>query len=289
MPSLRVGLLVLFMLAPLAKAGEEVPAARGPAVPGVLLPPPNPDCMDQEQFFHEFRARLGPVANAQRVEQAMTRSMHSFFEDQQQVVAEIMEGDRDAGRGQALKWAECALSGFALSGLQVEIMVQGLQDAVVAGDRRAMLLLATLLATGQGVDQDYLRSYGMFTRSRDAHLREQDMKDAYAMERVRGVSQREARKRLAAYSFAFEQLFSHLADAHTQDLAGRTGESRFALRLNPCASTGEVDPGGTDASFDQALLQRIIDQAVSRLPALGVGCDVQTGATGMPGTLIRYH
>ena len=289
MPALRLGLLALLALAPLANAdeGRHHEGAAGTAV--VLSPPPNPDCMEQEQFFGELDSRLGPASNTAHVEEAMLRSMHSLFEDQQQMLASAMEGDHEAGQRLARKWAECGLSGFSLSGLQLEIVVQGLHEAVLAGDTQAMLLLATLLATGQGVDQDYLKSFDLFTRARDAHLRGQDMKDAYAMKRVRGISQRDARKRLAAYSFAFEQLFSHLADAHTQDLVSRLGSSKFTLRLDPCKSRGTVDSEGTHASFDRALLQRLVDQAVSRLPAPGVDCDVQTGATGMPGTLIRYH
>ena len=289
MPALRLGLLALLALAPLANAdeGRHHEGAAGTAV--VLSPPPNPDCMEQEQFLGELDSSLGPASNTAHVEEAMLRSMHSFFEDQQQMLASAMEGDHDAGQRLARKWAECGLSGFSLSGLQLEIVVQGLHEAVLAGDTQAMLLLATLFATGQGVDQDYLKSFDLFTRARDAHLRGQDMKDAYAMKRVRGISQRDARKRLAAYSFAFEQLFSHLADAHTQDLVSRLGSSKFTLRLDPCKSRGTVDSEGTHASFDRALLQRLVDQAVSRLPAPGVDCDVQTGATGMPGTLIRYH
>ncbi len=291
MPALRLGLLALFALAPLANA-DEGRHLQGAAA--MLSPPPNPDCMEQAQFFGELNSRLGPASNPAyvgqaNVEQAMLRSMHSFFEDQQQMLASAMEGDHDAGQRLARKWAECALSGFTLSGLQREIVVQGLHEAVLAGDTQAMRLLATLLATGQGVEQDYLKSFDLFTRARDAHLRKQDMKDAYAMKRVRGISQRDARKRLAAYSFAFEQLFSHLADAHTQDLVSRIGESKFMLRLDPCNSRGTVDSEATHAAFDRALLQRIVDQAVSQLPAPGVDCDVQTGATGMPGTLIRYH
>ncbi len=291
-PALRLGLLTLLVaLAPLANAdvGGRLEGTAGTAA--ALSPPPNPDCMEQAQFFDELESRLRPAANVSQanVQQAMLRSMHAFFENQQQVLASVMEGDQDAGQRLARKWAECALSGFTLSGLQLEIVVQGLHGAVLTGDRQAMLLLATLLATGQGVDQDYLKSFDLFTRARDAHLRGQDMKDAYAMKRVRGISQRDARKRLAAYSFAFEQLFSHLADAHTQDLVSRIGESKFMLRLDPCKSSGTVDSEATHASFDQPLLQRLVDQAVSQLPAPGVDCDVQTGATGMPGTLIRYH
>ncbi|MEP6906769.1 MAG: SEL1-like repeat protein [Pseudoxanthomonas sp.] len=285
MPAPRLGLLALLLLAPFARADE----ARAINAPLALSPPPNPDCMEQEQFFGELNARLGSAAGTPRVDQAMERLMYSFFEDQRQVLAQVMEGDQEAGQVLARKWAACALSGFSLSDLQVEIMVQGLHDAVQAGNKEAMLLLATLMATGQGVGQDYLKSFDLFTRARDEHLRDQDMKDAYAMKRVRGTSQRDARKRLAAYSFAFEQLFSHLADAHTQDLTSHIGESRFALQLNPCESSGTVNQEATDASFDPVLLQRIVNQAISRLPELGVGCDVQTVATGMPGTLVRYR
>ena len=285
MPALRLGLMLFLALVPWAQVHAHGAIAEAPD--GALLPPANPNCMDQQQFLEDFKTRLGDSATTQ-ADTELARLMHSFFEDQQQELAEVLEGDRATGRELARKWAECALGGFALSPMQEEIMVQGLSDAASAGDKRAMPLLATMLAIGQGVEQDYEKSFELFQRARDPHFRKQDMKEAYAMERVRGVSQRDARKRLAAYSFAFEQLFSYLADAHTRDLTGHIGESRFALSLNPCDSSGSVDAEKTDASFDQALLQRIVDEAVSRLPAVGVGCDVQSGATGMPGTLIRY-
>ncbi len=253
----------------------------------------DPQCIDEATFLLNLTTTLVSIGNenvaGDSAQHAMRLLMHSFFEDKLQEVENADEGDLALQAVLSKRWAGCRLAGYSLAPEHNKRMIPWLQASADRGDTDAIVHLATLTALGDGVDQSYQSAFKFHMRTKDKRRLDIDFTQIYGLEGKAAAKHSDATQRLAAYTFAFEELLSYQLDNMAVGLVPRAGKFEFGFALSPCGSSASINMENTDPEFDMALLQNLLQAAVDHLPSVEVSCELQTLEVNNTVIVTRLH
>lgn len=253
----------------------------------------DPQCIGEAAFLLNMTTALVRTGNDNVAndpsQQAMRQLSHSFFEDQLQEIEDADEGNLALQAALSKRWAGCSLAGYALDAQHKKRMLPWLQASADRDDTEALVHLATLTAVGYGVDQSYPRAYKLYAQAKDKRRMEIDFTSFYGLEGKAARAHSDITQRLAAYTFAFEELLSYRLDNAAVKLVPRAGKFEFGFTLSPCRSSASIDLENTDPEFDMDLLQSLLQASVDHLPSIQVSCELQTLEVNNTVIVTRLH
>lgn len=253
----------------------------------------DPQCVDEAAFLRNMTTALVLAGNSNvasdRAQHHMRLLTHSFFEDQLQAMEDADEGDLVLQAALSKRWAGCNLAGYPLHPEHKKRMVLWLRTAASREDAEAMVHVATLTALGDGIDQNYRRAFELQMGTKDERRLGIDFTEMYGLEGKAAAKHSDATQRLAAYTFAFEELLSYQLDNMAVRLVPRAGKFEFGFALSPCGSSASIDMENTDPEFDMVLLQNLLQATVDHLPSVEVSCELQTLEVNNTVIVTRLH
>jgi hypothetical protein len=253
----------------------------------------DPQCIDEAAFLLNMTTALVHAGNDNVAndpsQQAMRQLSHSFFEDQLQEIEDADEGNLALQAALSKRWAGCSLAGYTLDAQHKTRMLTWLQASADRDDTEALVHLATLTALGSGVDQSYPRAYKLYMQTKDKRRMEVDFTRFYDLEGKAARAQSDITQRLAAYTFAYEELLSYRLDNTAVKLVPHAGKFEFGFTLSPCRSYASIDMENTDPEFDMDLLQSLLQASVDHLPSIEVSCELQTLEINNTVLVTRLH
>ena len=253
----------------------------------------DPQCIDEAAFLLNLTTALVRAGNdnvaSDPSQQTMRLLTHSFFEDQLQELENADEGDLTLQAALSKRWAGCSLAGYPLDPEHKKRMLPWLQASADRGDTDAIVHWATLTALGDGVDQSYQSAFKLHIRTKDKRRLDIDFSQIYGLEGKAAAKHSDATQRLAAYTFAFEELLSYQLDNMAVRLVPRAGKFEFGFTLSPCGSYASIDMENTDPEFDMVLLQSLLQASVDRLLSVEVSCELQTLEVNNTVIVTRLH